>query len=125
MSETQVKRERLSPEALMERIGQALPQIAEHFVRDRDWIWYVGPSLQGEPVFRQIMKALSFRFAEKGHTISSPMSETIRVGSWGCSCLRPTKNKRRGGYKSKPRSNDSNDSNDSTNPLDDLAALGL
>lgn len=111
-NEPTTKRERYAPEVLMDLIKDRLPQIAEHFIRDRDWVWYCGPSLQKDEQTRAVLKELCFRWADKGH----PIPDTDYVGSWGCSCLRPTKRNFRGGGKRRP---------DDSDPLSDLAALGL
>lgn len=64
---------------------------------DREWVWYCGPSLQGKPADRQVLKDLGFRFSPDGHMM--PDGETL--GSWGHSCQRSMFPKRRDG--SKPR----------------------
>lgn len=80
-------------EDVMADIQLQLPDLAEHMYMDRDWIWYCGPSLQGEEnkPKREALKAIGFRFCPGGHD----MGDGETKGSWGHCCERPMGKRRR------------------------------
>lgn len=107
-------RPRLSSEDVMARLAELAPNLVEHCRMDREWIWYLGPSLQGEQnrATREIIKSLCFRFSPGGHV----MPDGATKGHWGNACLRPTPTRR----KSASRTTDDQDY-----IISQLADLGL
>lgn len=77
----------------MAQVFEQTPSLTEHMYVDRDWIWYCGPSLQGEHnrATREALKEIGFRFSPGGHIM--PDGETR--GTWGHSCQRPMFPKRK------------------------------
>lgn len=86
-------RQLLSTEEVMQRVYEQTPHLTEHMYEDRAWIWYCGPSLQGEhnKATREALKEIGFRFSPGGHLM--PDNETR--GTWGHSCDRPMFNRRK------------------------------
>jgi hypothetical protein len=80
-------RERRPPDEVMAEVTARVPHLVEHMFADRDWIWYCGPSLQGEhnKATREELKQIGFRFSPKGHV----MQDAETRGSWSHSCTRP------------------------------------
>lgn len=64
-------------------------EFAAHIYMDRDWLWYVGPSLQHEPEDRTKLKNLGFRFAPSGHPMQ--IGEKVIASNWGHSCAHPVR----------------------------------
>lgn len=85
-------RPRLSSEDVMAQLTELAPHLVEHCRMDREWIWYCGPSLQGEGnrATREIIKQLCFRFSPGGHVMADGAK-----GHWGNACLRPTPTRRK------------------------------
>lgn len=77
----------------MADIQLQVPELAEHMYMDREWLWYTGPSLQGEQnrATREHLKTFGFRFAPGGHLM--PDGET--KGFWGHCCELPLARRRR------------------------------
>lgn len=100
-------------EDVMTDIQLQLPELAEHFYMDREWLWFCGPSLQGEhnKPKRELLKVFGFRFAPGGHLM--PDGET--KGFWGHCCELPLARRR--------RPNVSSETEESVVP--DFASLGL
>ncbi len=78
----------------MQQVYEEAPRLIEHMYVDRDWIWYCGPSLQGESnrSTREAIKEIGFRFSPGGHL----MPDGVTRGTWGHSCQRPMFPKRKG-----------------------------
>ena len=107
---------RLTSEQVMQQVFDKTKGIVDHCYLDRDWIWYCGPSLQGEvnKSTREALKAIGFRYAPGGHEMNDPAKTR---GSWGHSCHKPTATFRKGAVRaghSRPAV---------TPPVDHLAAL--
>ena len=85
---------RLTSEQVMQLVFDTTKGIVDHCYTDRDWIWYCGPSLQGEvnKSTREALKAIGFRFAFAGHL----MPDGKTRGTWGHSCHKPTATFRKG-----------------------------
>lgn len=107
---------RLTSDAVMQQVYDKTKGIVDHCYLDRDWVWYCGPSLQGEAnkPTRESLKAIGFRFAPGGHV----MQDGKTRGSWGHSCNRPIHGKRRGSAPTGRKSS-------TEDAIDSLAALGL
>lgn len=80
---------------VMADVRKLTPKVAPHCYVDRDWIWYCGPSLQGEQnkPTRETLCSLGFRFAPKGHV----MQDGKTRGSWSHSCDHPLRRFNKGG----------------------------
>lgn len=78
----------------MADVEEQLPHLAEHMQQDREWLWYCGPSLQGEhnKETREKLgtRGIGFRFAPGGH----PMPDG-GTGSWAHCCEHPTRRQRK------------------------------
>lgn len=85
---TTTTKPRLDSEQVMQQVFKKTKGIVDHCYQDRDWIWYCGPSLQGDQnkPTREALKAIGFRFAPGGHM----MQDGKTRGSWGHSCHKPT-----------------------------------
>ena len=72
--------------AVLEAVMKHCPVIHPHLEIEREWIWYTGPSLQGEAnkPTREAMKLIGFRYKNGVHEMPSGKS-----GSWSHHCLRP------------------------------------
>ena len=81
------KRQIRSVDEVMTEMQERAPALVEHMFLDRDWIWYCGPSLQGEAnkPHREVLKAAGFRWSPGGHL----MPDNQTKGSWGHSCAKP------------------------------------
>lgn len=73
--------------SVMADVWRLIPAVAKACYIDRSWIWYCGPSLQGEAnrATRETLSLLGFRFAPKGHV----MQDGVTRGSWSHSCDKP------------------------------------
>lgn len=83
-------RMRSSEEVILE-LEQAAPHVTAHLAADRNWLWYIGPSLKNDPGTREVMKDAGFIWAPDGHNLL-----TGEVGTWGHCCGHPVKFMRRG-----------------------------
>lgn len=82
---------RLSIIEVLDQVQARAPDLAPHLYLDGKWLWYCGPSLQGEAhkPQREALKEIGFRFAGKGHPLKDAEGKEI-TGHWGHSCQAPT-----------------------------------
>ena len=109
---------RPASDVVIEQVLAKTKGIAEHCYMDRDWIWYCGPTLQGEhnKPTREALKAIGFRFAPGGHIMQQ---DGKTRGSWGHSCNRPTT------FGKRRKLTGRNTKAEETDPLAALTAFGL
>ena len=68
------------------------PKGAKYVHRDRQWLWYCGPSLQDYPKVRKFLgrEGLGFSYCSRGHRMPDG-----NVGSWGHNCGHPIRKTRK------------------------------
>lgn len=116
---------RMRPQELvLADIESRVPDLLDNIVPDGDWLWYCGPSLQGEEnkATREALKDIGFLWAKQGHQIEATDDE----GSWGHCCGHPTKFRRRGKDNTPEGStSDDNEAEETSDPFAALARLAV
>lgn len=79
---------RMTQKDVLEAVMLHCASIHPYLEIDREWIWYCGPSLQGEvnKPTREAMKRIGFRYRFKG----ARELPSGKVGTWAHHCMRPT-----------------------------------
>lgn len=115
-------------DTVRDEIAAKSPQLHRHLVPERNWLWYTGPSLQGEDnaALREILKDAGFIWAKGGHELVDEESGAAFEGSWGHCCGHPQKFRRREKVKT-PEGDDGEATAQPTsfNPLAALANLRI
>lgn len=88
-TERKTMKTQLRPQSeVLHDVKTLLPEV--HVELERDWVWIAGDFYK-DPVVREMMKALGFKYKKADHILPSG-----KVAHWAHCCMHPTPFKRKG-----------------------------